>query len=52
MAALNPEIKPKDIYIGMPVKVHWKENPTGGLLDIEYYDALGDDSVDLELRKD
>ena len=52
LAGLNPKIKPKDIYIGMPVKVHWKENPTGGLLDIEYYDALGDDSVDLELRKD
>ena len=49
---LAPDVDFKDTYIGMPVKVHWKENPTGGLMDIEYYDLIEDDGKDLELRKE
>ena len=49
---LNPEIDFKDAYIGMPVKVHWAENRTGGLMDIEYYDVLEDDAKDLNETKD
>jgi uncharacterized OB-fold protein len=52
MAELNPEVEAKDIYIGMPVKVHWAENPNGGLTDIEYYDIIEDNSEDLDLRAD
>lgn len=52
IAQLNPEINYKDTYIGMPIKVHWTENPSGGLMDIEYYDLVEDDAKDLELRKD
>lgn len=52
MANLNPEIHFKDTYIGMPVKVHWKEEATGSLTDIEYYDLAEDDAKDLGLRKD
>ncbi len=36
----------------MPVKVHWAENRTGGLMDIEYYDVLEDDAKDLKSTKD
>jgi len=49
---LDPEVDYKDTYIGMPVKVHWADNPTGGLMDIEYYDVIEDDAKDLGLRKD
>lgn len=52
MAELNPEVDAKDIYIGMPVKVHWNEEPSGGLTDIEYYDIIEDNSEDLDLRED
>jgi len=52
MAQLNPEVDFKDAYIGMPVKVHWTENPTGGLMDIEYYDVLEDDAKDIEIKKE
>ena len=44
---LNPDIEFKDTYIGMPIKVHWAENLQGGLMDIEYFDAVEDDSEDL-----
>jgi len=36
----------------MPVRVHWTENPTGGLMDIEYYDVLEDDAKDIEIKKE
>ena len=49
---LNPDIAFKDTYVGMPIKVHWVENPEGGLMDIEYYDVTEDKAQDLELRKD
>lgn len=52
IAQLSPEIDYKDTYIGMPIKIHWAENPTGSLMDIEYYDLVEDDAKDLELNKD
>jgi hypothetical protein len=36
----------------MPVKVHWSENRTGGLMDIEYYDVLEDDAEDMTPKKE
>ena len=51
-AQLDPDIEFRDTYIGMPIKVHWAEDVQGGLMDLEYYDAIEDDSKDLELRKD
>ena len=51
-AELNPEVDFKDTYIGMPVKIHWAENRTGGLMDIEYYDVLEDDAADLDSTKE
>jgi uncharacterized OB-fold protein len=51
MAELSPEIDFKDTYIGMPVKVHWVDEPHGGLDDIDYYEPISDDAKDLELRK-
>ncbi len=47
IAQLNPEVDFKDAYVGMPVKVHWADIRTGGLMDIEYYDVLEDDAEDL-----
>jgi hypothetical protein len=32
----------------MPIKAHWKEERSGGLMDIEYYDKLEDDAEDIE----
>jgi len=52
MVELNPDVDFKDTYIGMPVKVHWAENVTGGLNDIEYYDLVEDDAKDLDIRKE
>lgn len=52
MVELNPEVDFKDTYIGMPVKVHWAENITGGLNDIDYYDLVEDDAKDLEISKE
>ncbi len=49
---LNPEVNFKDTYVGMPVKVHWVDNPTGSLMDIEYFDPIEDDAKELDLRKD
>jgi uncharacterized OB-fold protein len=51
MAELSPEVDFKDAYIGMPVKVHWVDEPHGGLDDIDYYEPIKDDAKDLELRK-
>ena len=52
LAGLNPDVDAKDVYIGMPIKVHWTENPSGGLTDIEYYDLMEDNSEDLVFRED
>lgn len=53
LSQLSPEVDFKDTYIGMPLKIHWKEDEiTEGLGNIEYYDLLDDDSKDLELRKE
>ncbi|NHJ25935.1 MAG: hypothetical protein EAX89_15260 [Candidatus Lokiarchaeota archaeon] len=51
IAELAPEIDFKDTYIGMPLKVHWVENPQGGLNDIEYYDVIEDKAKELKTKK-
>ncbi len=48
---LNPDIEFKDTYIGMPIKVHWAETLQGGLMDIEYFDAVEDDAENLNKSK-
>jgi len=48
---LNPDIEFKDTYIGMPIKVHWAEDIQGGLMDIEYFNAIEDDAKDLNKTK-
>lgn len=53
LSQLSPKVDFKDTYIGMPLKIHWKDDEnTEGLGNIEYYDPIDDDSEDLELRKD
>jgi len=51
IAELNPKLEVKDTYVGMPIKVHWKEETTGGIMDIEYYDLMEDDAKDIEPEK-
>ncbi|MGB5910268.1 MAG: zinc ribbon domain-containing protein [Promethearchaeia archaeon] len=51
VAELNPKLEVKDTYVGMPIKVHWKEVTTGGIMDIEYYDLMEDDAKDIEPEK-
>ncbi len=48
IAEMNPKIDVKDTYIGMPIKAHWREETTGGLNDIEYYDPIEDDAKDIK----
>ena len=47
IAELAPGIDVKGTYINMPIKVHWSDERTGGLMDIEYYDKIEDDSKDI-----
>ncbi|MFX1495589.1 MAG: Zn-ribbon domain-containing OB-fold protein [Promethearchaeota archaeon] len=51
-AQLDSAIEFKDTYIGMPIKVHWAEDIKGGLMDIEYYDPIEDNSKDLQPEED
>ncbi len=49
---LNPNIKFEDVYVGMPVKVHWADETKGGFGDIAYFDLDEDTTKDMPLRKD
>jgi len=49
---MAPNVNVKDMYINMPLKVHWKDERTGGLMDIEYYDVIEDASKDLSSKKE
>lgn len=46
---LNPNIKFKEVYVGMPVKVKWRDDTKGGLDDIEYYDKVDDITEKMDL---
>ena len=48
IAELAPDIDMKSTYINMPIKVHWREERIGGLMDIEYYDKIEDDAEDID----
>ena len=50
IAELHPDIDVKDTYVGMPIKAHWKEERSEGLMDIEYYDKIEDDAEDIERK--
>ena len=49
---LNPKVKFEDVYVGMPVKIHWVDNPKGGLDDIMYYDPIEDPTKDMPLQQE
>ncbi len=49
---MNPNIRYKDVYVGMPVKIKWRDNPKGSLDDIEYYDLVDDPTKDMPFRKE
>ncbi len=50
--SLNPEIGFEDCYVGMPLKIHWRDKTTGSLEDIEFYDKIDDHAKTLPLRKE
>jgi len=52
LAELSPGVRYQDTYIGMPVKVKWREDTEGSIDDIEYYEPLEDNAKDIPLRKD
>ncbi|MHA1293783.1 MAG: Zn-ribbon domain-containing OB-fold protein [Promethearchaeota archaeon] len=52
LVELSPEIRYEDTYIGMPVKIKWRDQTSGTLDDIEYYEPIEDKAKDLPLRKD
>ena len=49
---LRPDVNFEDCYIGMPIKVKWREETVGSLDDVEYYEPVEDFAKDLPLRKD
>jgi uncharacterized OB-fold protein len=51
IAELREDIEVKDTYVGMPIKAHWKEETSGGLMDIEYYELIEDKAKDLKTEK-
>ena len=51
IAELHPDVDVKDTYVGMPIKAHWRDEVTGGLMDIEYYDPFEDDAKDIEEKE-
>ncbi len=50
LAQLSPEVQFEDVYVGMPVKVKWKDTPEGNLGDIECYDAVEDETKKMKLQ--
>jgi uncharacterized OB-fold protein len=52
IAELHPGVNVKDTYVSMPIKAHWRDKTTGGLMDIDYYDLIEDDAKDIEVKKD
>ena len=51
LAELREDLEVKDTYVGMPIKAHWREETTGGLMDIEYYELLEDKAKDIKPEK-
>ncbi|MFX1254272.1 MAG: Zn-ribbon domain-containing OB-fold protein [Promethearchaeota archaeon] len=49
---LNPNIKFEDVYVGMPLKVKWKDKTEGKLSDIEYYESVEDSTKKMELLEE
>ena len=47
LAQLSPEINFRETYVGMPLKVKWRDEPEGNIGDIEYYEPLEDKAKDL-----
>ncbi|MHA1489185.1 MAG: Zn-ribbon domain-containing OB-fold protein [Promethearchaeota archaeon] len=47
---LAPEVNYDDVYVGMPIKIHWADNLEGNLSDIAYYDVIEDKAKDMKLR--
>jgi len=52
LVEMSPDTHYDEVYIGMPVKVMWKDEAVGNLDDIEYYKPIEDKAKDLPLRKD
>lgn len=52
LVQLSEDIKFEDVYVGMPVKIKWKEKPTGSLKDIEYYELMDDITKEMDLMDD
>jgi uncharacterized OB-fold protein len=51
IAEVAEDIEVKDTYVGMPIKAHWREETTGGLMDIEYYELIEDNAKDIKTKK-
>ncbi|MFO8017414.1 MAG: zinc ribbon domain-containing protein [Promethearchaeia archaeon] len=47
LASLRKDIDFEDVYVGMPVKVVWSEEPVANISAIDHYEPIEDDSKDL-----
>ncbi|MGV9203459.1 MAG: Zn-ribbon domain-containing OB-fold protein [Promethearchaeia archaeon] len=48
LASLRPDIDFKDVYVGMPLRVVWSEEPVANISAIDHYEPIEDDAKDLE----
>jgi len=52
LGVIDPSTNFHDVYVGMPLKVKWVENPQGNMNDIDYYEVISDKAKKMELRKE
>lgn len=52
IAEMHPDVDVKDTYVGMPIKAHWRDETTGGMMDIEYYNPIEDDAKNIESKEE
>jgi len=48
LGTLSPDIDFKDVYVGMPLKVKWIDDPQGNIGDLEYYEVIEDYSTSIK----
>jgi len=48
LASMREDIDFKDVYVGMPLKVVWSEEPKADISAIDHYEPIEDDSADMQ----
>ena len=48
LAQISEDVDFKDVYIGMPLRVVWSEEPIDNMSAIDHYEPIDDDSKDMQ----